>query len=223
MRFKNLPKTTKKLYMLSAVLAIVCIGLGIEFLSSSDQIAGVLGVQDVPTVTTPSTTPVQLQPSPNKDQIKNASAALGEQKLTNGEYSLVGSGCTGNEFGSLCELKFQNQSKLLLKDCSIADNANCNFYIYTLGATKNTGVYILQSFDEEPQLLTDVLEYDLATNTSKVIDTVLFENLSAYQACTNTTNGSCINLQEVDVDPESIKNKVQTNNQDYLNTINKYK
>lgn len=159
-----------------------------------------------------------LKPAPNKEKQVKTTSPLGTFNSTSENYSLSGNGCNSNDdYPNSCGLNNpQGQTLQLLKDCNIeAEESNtCNLYTYSLGKEINNGIYIFQSFQEGTQELTDVFFYNSTNTEYTLVDTVLFENISEYQD---------INLQDVDIDPNSLQNKVNENNQKYLETINEYR
>jgi hypothetical protein len=144
-----------------------------------------------------------------------------EKILLNGDYALVGDGCSQNKFGTKCELNYQNTSKQVLKSCLSESDEKCSFYTYSLGKISPDGIYIFQNYTDTTEELTDIIEYKLIENTLTPVDTVLYEN-TTNPRCNNNNSTTCIKPQEDPITTDNIKTKINQNNQHYLNSINKY-
>lgn len=165
-----------------------------------------------------------LIPLPNRDEQIKTTSPLGELELNTNNYELSGDGCILNDSEKSCIVINSNTgSTFELKNCATEGSQNCSFYTYSLGRETDFGVYIFQSFYSGNQELTDVLSYNEDTNSTELLETVLYENLSNYTSCENSNDSGCVDTKTFDIDPNSLSSKVQSHNNYYVDTINKYK
>ncbi len=217
----TLTKELKIALITIAVLTIICGTLLVLYIQNRSDISNPLASEvrgDQDQIIIEEEREFQpLKPAPNKEEQVKTTSPFDKTIQSSENYSLSGNGCDSNrEYPNTCNLTTKEGNLLTnLKDCNIETEElkTCNVYIYSLGREDNNGIYIFQSFEEENQELTDVFFYNNTTQEYNLVDTVLYENFNEYQS---------INVQDFDVDPNSLQNKVDQNNQNYLETINQY-
>ena len=213
-RFRTSSKTIKRLLMISLGLSVFCVGLVTYNIQNNERNRGeeVLGAEDQ--VIQPSEyTPVNLNPGEANEPVESRPTTP-QDTLVSGDYSLVGQACTENISGATCELAFQDNPVLTLKNCVGNGNPQCNFYRYSLGRASDEQVFIFQSYEDSAATLTDVLEYTRGAPEAVRIDTVLYEELNTYRAA---------GTFDLELEPSSLSGEVEANNADYLETINQYR
>ena len=217
-RLRTSSETVKRLLMISLGLSVLCVGLVTYNIQNNEANRGeeVLGAEDR-VIETSEYSPASLNPLPNTEDPETTiepRPTTPQDALVSGDYSLVGEACTADVSGATCELAFQGEPVLTLKNCIGAGNPQCNFYRYSLGRASEEQVFVFQSYEDLAATLTDVLEYTRGASEATRLDTVLYEELSQYRAA---------GTFDLELEPSSLSEEVEVNNADYLETINQYR
>ncbi len=194
----------KKLLLIIVFVALISFtsaALYFAYQSSiTKPVSTILGIQDTkfaePSVQSNPQSPslISAITKPLLSSIQNNSTPSNTPTAT-----LEGQGCEQNStFEKTCTLISSTGRQLILKKCIESDFNNCNFYEFRLGINTGTVQYIIQRYEENGDILTDILEYSFATNTTNTIKTVLFQTL---------TDGSI---------------EAKNGNSDFTNTLNQY-
>jgi hypothetical protein len=93
--------------------------------------------------------------------------------------TLQGNGCGQNSrFEETCFLVQSTGVRFGLKVCTENDLDTCNFYAYSLGRKTADTQYIIQRYEENGDILVDILAYSISKNSSETIQTVLFQTIN---------------------------------------------
>ncbi len=90
-------------------------------------------------------------------------------------YTLSGDGCQTNQIPSTCDLQFDNQNVLNLKECAEVEvNTNCNLYSYSVQKEEADKLYVFKEYtDDKGVVLLEVLEVDKNNYEPKIITSVI--------------------------------------------------
>jgi hypothetical protein len=168
-------------------LIFCLVGIGIAgylgYQSSTQQVSSILGVQDSKLSEPNSSTSSRVQP-PSLISAITKPLLVSQQNLyslssSSQSVRLVGEGCEQNSaFDKTCSLEVSNGSRYTLKKCSETNFDTCNFYEFQLGSNNGDQQYIIQRYEENGDILVDILEYTISSNSLKTTKTVLFQTLS---------------------------------------------
>jgi hypothetical protein len=196
----------KTLIVIVGILLWGLIGGGIWYssqISNSESTKTVLGANDSKiaepskNIDPPKKQIIQNTPPPVKVQPQSA---VVEQQSTGPDIFLTGNGCNqDSKFGSSCKLQSSVSSGLTLKSCTDENLTNCNFYSFEIGRRAGNTQYILQKYEENGDILLDILSYSIDQNTLSTIKTVLFQSVN---------DGS---------------SEAKNGNSEYLNTLSQYR
>jgi hypothetical protein len=93
--------------------------------------------------------------------------------------TLQGNGCGQNSrFEETCFLVQSTGVRFGLKVCTENDLDTCNFYAYSLGRKTADTQYIIQRYEENGDILVDILAYSISKNSSETLQTVLFQTIN---------------------------------------------
>jgi hypothetical protein len=175
----------KLLITLSGVLLWGLIGGGIWYslqLSNLNNFKTVLGVND-----SKITEPIPSSDLSKKEIIKNniPSIKLNSAPVTSTanvdqpDLLLVGNGCNqDSKFGTSCVIQSSASLGLTLKSCKEEYLTRCNFYSFGLGRRVENTQYIIQKYEENGDILVDILSYLIDQNTISTTKTVLFQSVN---------------------------------------------
>jgi hypothetical protein len=177
--------TKKSIIFFVGILLWALIGGGIWYssqLSNTESAKTVLGVNDskieepLKLISPLKPQIIQNTPSPTKVEVQSATSV---DQPTQPNVSIIGNGCAqDSKFGSSCKIESSVSSGLTLKSCKEESLSSCNFYGFELGQRVGSSQYILQKYEENGDLLVDILNYSIDQNKIFSVKTVLFQSVN---------------------------------------------
>jgi hypothetical protein len=199
---------SKKLLLITiGIFLWSAIGGGIWYysqVSNTQPVKDVLGAND-----SKLSAPTKPFEQPKQQVLQQPSASISKLSSTKQESSvstpsqpsiaLVGNGCLQDStFGSQCQIQ-TSENSYTLKSCKEESLKQCNFYGFELGQRNSNTQYILQKYEENGDILVDILGYSVNQNTLSTVKTVLFQSVN---------DGS---------------SEAKNGNVEYLNTLGQYR
>jgi hypothetical protein len=175
----------KSLIILVGILIWGLIGGGIWYafqLSNTESSKTVLGINDSkidePIKSIIPSKQQIIQGTPSRVNVEAQTVASVDQSIQP-NILLIGNGCIqDSKFGSSCILQSSVSSGLTLKSCKEENLTKCNFYGFELGQRSGNSQFILQRYEENGEILVDILSYSIPQNTISTIKTVLFQSVN---------------------------------------------